>query len=138
MPYTALHKIRFDDVDGAGIVYYPHFFHLCHATFEDFFDDEAPFSYPELIVEKRHGFPTVNIKSDFSSPLKYGDSVIVQMGVDKLGQSSVTLDFSVLRQNDDHCCFQAQITTVFMDLDTQKAVELPDELRSIFARIAKD
>ena len=28
MAFTSVQKIRFDDVDGAGIVYYPQFFHL--------------------------------------------------------------------------------------------------------------
>ena len=68
MAFTSLLKIRFDDVDGAGIVYYPHFFHLCHNAFEDFFDDAASVSYPQLINEKRRGFPTVAIHSDFSAP----------------------------------------------------------------------
>ena len=34
MAFTSIQKIRFDDVDGAGIVYYPQYFHLCHAAFE--------------------------------------------------------------------------------------------------------
>ena len=37
MAFTSVQKIRFDDVDGAGIVYYPQYFHLCHKAFEDLF-----------------------------------------------------------------------------------------------------
>lgn len=48
MAFSSVQKIRFDDVDGAGIVYHPQFFHLCHAAFEDFFDTAAPVSYPQL------------------------------------------------------------------------------------------
>ena len=69
MAFTSVQKIRFDDVDGAGIVYFPQFFHLCHAAFEDFFDTVAPVSYPELVCEKRLGFPTVAISSEFQAPL---------------------------------------------------------------------
>jgi 4-hydroxybenzoyl-CoA thioesterase len=69
MAFTSLLKIRFDDVDGAGIVYYPQFFHLCHKAFEDFFDDAASVSYPHLINELRRGFPTVAIESKFTAPL---------------------------------------------------------------------
>ena len=79
MAYTSVQKIRFDDVDGAGIVYYPRFFHLCHAAMEDFFDDAAPFSYPDMINKRRLGFPSVRIDADFSAPLMYGDVVIVTL-----------------------------------------------------------
>src|ERR1700709_1939656 len=88
MAYTSVQKIRFDDVDGAGIVYYPRFLHLCHAAFEDFFDAAAPFSYPELITKRRLGFPTVHITADFTAPLSYGDVAIVSLEVLKVGRSS--------------------------------------------------
>ncbi|HEY7698614.1 MAG TPA: acyl-CoA thioesterase, partial [Vicinamibacteria bacterium] len=67
MAFTSIQKIRFDDVDGAGIVYYPQFFHLCHAAFEDFFDTAAPVSYPALVKDRRLGFPTVKIESEFKA-----------------------------------------------------------------------
>ena len=39
MPFTSIQKIRFDDVDGAGIVYYPTLFHYCHVAFEQAWGD---------------------------------------------------------------------------------------------------
>ncbi len=83
MAFTSLQKIRFDDVDGAGIVYYPQFFHLCHKAFEDFFDDAASVSYPRLINDLRRGFPTVAINSEFSAPLRYGDIALVKLAIDR-------------------------------------------------------
>jgi len=95
MAFTSLQKIRFDDVDGAGIVYYPQFFHLCHKAFEDFFDDAASVSYPQLINEKRRGFPTVAISSDFSAPLRYGDIALVKLEIETIGRSSATFNFEI-------------------------------------------
>lgn len=131
MAFTSVQKIRFDDVDGAGIVYYPQFFHLCHAAFEDFFDTAAPISYPQLISERRLGFPTVAIDSQFTAPLKYGDSAVVSLSVGKIGRSSVVFVFDIKRKRDGTACFTAKVTTVLMDLDAQKSVEIPDELRAI-------
>ena len=85
MAFTSIQKIRFDDVDGAGIVYYPQFFHLCHAAFEDFFDSVAPISYPDLISKRRRGFPTVALESQFIAPLAYGDFAIIQVAVRTIG-----------------------------------------------------
>jgi 4-hydroxybenzoyl-CoA thioesterase len=131
MAFTSIQKIRFDDVDGAGIVYYPRFFHLCHAAFEDFFDTAAPISYPDLIRVRRQGFPTVAIDSNFSAPLEYGDTAIVELTVERIGRSSVDFTYSVRRKYDGTECFGARITTVLIDLDTRKPMAIPQDLRGI-------
>ncbi|MCP4332947.1 MAG: acyl-CoA thioesterase [Gammaproteobacteria bacterium] len=131
MAFESAQKIRFDDVDGAGIVYYPQYFHLCHKAFEDFFDDVATLSYPQLIKEMRRGFPAVAIESQFVSPLTYGDTAVVRVAVDKVGTSSTTFHYRIHRSHDSQLCFEAHITKVFMDLDTRKSEKLPDELRSM-------
>src|SRR5689334_9703966 len=132
MAYTSVQKIRFDDVDGAGIVYYPRFLHLCHAAFEDFFDAAAPFSYPDLISKRRRGFPTVHIDADFKAPLLYGDTAIVSLAVKETGRSSVKTQYEIKRKRDGALAFSALITTVLIDLGTQKALPLTDELRAVF------
>jgi len=131
MAFTSVQKIRFDDVDGAGIVYYPKFFHLCHSAFEDFFDTAAPISYPELIRDRRLGFPTVAIESSFQAPLEYGDTAIVKVSVERVGNSSVDFAYSIRRRRDGIRCFKAKVTTVLIDLDSQKPQPLTPELRTI-------
>ena len=133
MAFTSIQKIRFDDVDGAGIVYYPKFFDLCHAAFEDFFDSAAPISYPELIRDRRQGFPTVAIESEFTAPLAYGDMAIIKLSVATIGRSSVSFNYTVRRKRDGVRSFRALITTVFIDLDSQVSLPVPRELRSIFS-----
>ncbi|HSF17726.1 MAG TPA: thioesterase family protein [Vicinamibacteria bacterium] len=126
--------MRFDDVDGAGIVYYPQFFHICHAAFEDFFDTAAPLSYPSLVSERRRGFPTVAITSEFKAPLAYGDVAIVELVVRRIGRSSVTFAYDIRRKRDGGLTFHAEITTVLVDLDSFEPVPIDDELRAIFQR----
>lgn len=134
MGFTSIHKIRFDDVDGAGIVYYPQFFHLCHASFEDFFDTVAPVSYPKLVGERRLGFPTVAIQSQFLAPLSYGDVAIVDLTVSDIGASSLRLGYDIRRKRDGTLCFHADVTTVLVNLDTLKPTRIDNELREIFEK----
>jgi 4-hydroxybenzoyl-CoA thioesterase len=134
MAYTSIQKIRFDDVDGAGIVYYPRFLHLCHAAFEDFFDDVAPFGYPQLIRDRRLGFPTVHIDADFKAPLSYGDIAVVTLSVVRVGTSSMTMAYEVRRKRDSTLCFVAQITSVLIDLDTQRSQPITAEIRGVLER----
>ena len=132
MAFTSVQKIRFDDVDGAGIVYYPRFLHLCHAAFEDFFDAAAPVSYPDLIAVRRRGFPTVKIESDFKAPLAYGDTAIVTLAIEKVGTSSVVSRYEIRRKSDAMLCMTAAITTVLVGLDDMRPRPLTDELRKVF------
>ena len=133
MPFISAYKIRFDDVDGAGVLYYPRYFHFCHQTLEDSFDSaDAPLSYPELIHGRRLGVPTVAIESNFKAPLEHGDTAIVTMVVEKIGTSSLTLGFKIDRESDSTERFTARITTVLTDLDAWKSAPFPDDLRSFF------
>lgn len=136
MAFTSVQKIRFDDVDGAGIVYYPQFFHLCHKAFEDFFDASDGYSYPRLINELRRGFPTVAIESDFIAPLRYGDTASVEITLKKIGNSSVSLAYRIQQGPGSTVCFSACITTVFMDLDKHLVLPIPPALRKLFESIA--
>jgi 4-hydroxybenzoyl-CoA thioesterase len=137
MAYTSTQKIRFDDVDGAGIVYYPRFLHLCHAAFEDFFDDVAPFSYPALISERRLGFPTVHIDADFKAPLAYGDIAVVTLQVTRVGTSSIGTRYEIRRKRDSKLSFVADITSVLIQLDTGRPEPLTAELKAVFERYLK-
>lgn len=138
MAFTSVQKIRFDDVDGAGIVYYPQFFHLCHGAFEDFFDSAAPISYPELLRQRRLGFPTVAIECAFKAPLQYGDVAVVELTVKRIGTTSVTFGYEIRRKRDGAVSFTAAVTTVLMNLDTQRPVPLTEDLRNIFARFLSE
>lgn len=134
MAYISVQKIRFDDVDGAGIVYYPHFFHLCHKAFEDMFDDEGPYNYPEMITKRRIGFPTVAIESDFKAPLLYGDMAEVKIRIVRLGTTSVQTRYDIMRMKDETICFTGYITTALMDLDKRKSVPITGELRAFLEK----
>ena len=134
MAFTSIQKIRFDDVDGAGIVYYPQFFHLCHAAFEDFFDDAAHLSYPELISGQKLAFPTVALQSEFHAPLCYGDIAIVSLEIEKIGTSSVTFRYTIRRKRDGEFCFEASVTTVMVQTEGLAPIPLPDSYRQLFQR----
>jgi 4-hydroxybenzoyl-CoA thioesterase len=134
MAFTSIQKIRFDDVDGAGIVYYPQFFHLCHAAFEDFFDTVAHVSYPDLVAKNRLGFPTVAITSEFHAPLVYGDTAIVSLDVRRIGTTSLTFAYAIRRKRDGELCFEAEVTTVMVEVDGLRPIPLPQEYRQLFER----
>lgn len=128
MAFVSVQKIRFDDVDGAGIVYYPRFFHMCHKAFEDFFDTQGPCTYPKLISEWRRGFPTVKTQGDYKGPLRYGDTALVSLWIERIGSSSMDTGYQIARQSDGAIVFVGKVTTVCVDMNTFRPTPLQGEL----------
>ena len=100
MAFRSKLKIRFGDIDHAGIVYYPRFLHYFHVALEEFFGQELGIDYPILVNEHRIGLPTVHLKTDFSRPLRYGDQIEVEVRIIKIGRTSITFGYRVFKQGD--------------------------------------
>ena len=80
MAFRTTIPVRFGDVDHAGIVYYPRFYIYFHEAFEDLFN-QAGHSYFKMLDGDRIGFPTVHVETDFKAPLRYGDSLDIDLVV---------------------------------------------------------
>ena len=135
MPFRTQVQVRFGDVDHAGIVYYPQFFIYFHEAFEDFFEDNGH-RYPELLNQRRLGFPTVHIETDYKLPLRYGDALDIELSVPKLGQRSAVFRYVGFRHRDGLQACRAEITCACVDMQTFKAVPIPDDLKALFGKFA--
>ncbi len=96
--FTYATPVRFADVDHAGIVYYPRFFHLFHVAFEELWRARiGPAAYSELIDRDRIGFPAVKAECEFKAPLKFGDTAEIEVTVSRLGTKSITFRYRIWR-----------------------------------------
>ncbi|HMU41152.1 MAG TPA: thioesterase family protein [Pseudomonadota bacterium] len=129
-------EVRFGDVDHAGIVYYPQFFIYFHEAFEDFFND-AGIGYPKLLDERRVGFPTVHVETDYKSPLRYGDRLDIELTVEKLSNRSMVMCYKGFRHRDGALSVTCHITTVCVDMNTFTSREIPTDLRELFERFKR-
>ncbi len=125
-------KVRFGDADPAGLVYYPVIFHYFHIALEEFFAARCGTSYDRLIADERLGFPTVKVEAEFFSPLVYGDEVEVEIFVSKIGRSSAVFEYSARRAQDNTLCARATHVQVAMNMDTRRAVPIPEKYREAF------
>jgi 4-hydroxybenzoyl-CoA thioesterase len=119
--------IRFSHCDPAGIVYFPRFFDLAHATMEDWFASGVNHPLPDLIRDRRIGTPTVSIQCDFALPLRMGDTLRFELRVPKLGNASIHLAYSGKKDGVEH--LKIRQTIVFTALDAGRAVPIPEDLR---------
>jgi 4-hydroxybenzoyl-CoA thioesterase len=119
--------VRFEEVDAAGIVFFPRFLNYCHEAMEAML---APLDggYARLVMQRRIGMPAVHVECDFSSPLRFGDVVKVEVTVDRIGTSSVALRYKIGSNA------VVTHTVVLTDLDAMKSIPVPDDVRVILER----
>jgi 4-hydroxybenzoyl-CoA thioesterase len=130
-------RVAFDDVDHAGIVYYPRFFHYFHLAFEEllFSSLADQGGYRALLDVRRIGFPAVHCEADYQKPLRFGDRFRVEIVADELGDRSITLRYIVRAEADGAQIAIGKVVSAVVDLDRFRAVSIPEDLRAIFAAL---
>ena len=136
MVYRTNIKVRFGDIDHAGILYFPRFFHYFHIAFEEFFEECVGTPYDKILDEHRIGFPTVRLETHFQKPVAYGDILEVAMESRKVGNASVTIAFTVYRAGTPEVCARSEQTVVCVDMDTFRPTAIPARCREAFESIA--
>lgn len=121
------HRVRFAEVDYAGIVFYPRYFEALHATVEDWFADRL--EMPVDVLRDAYGVttPLVGMKTDFLMPCRLGERLVSSLRVDKIGTASVTLDVATTGA-DGTLRMRSFPTHVCVKLDVSGAVPWPAEV----------
>jgi YbgC/YbaW family acyl-CoA thioester hydrolase len=118
--------VRFQDVDAAGIVFYPRVL--------EYFSDaymialrERGIDLPALIAGGAIKLPLVHAEADYLLPLRFGDAIEVEVLAPKLGDTSFTVGYRVTTAGGIAAVGQ----TVHVCIDGARFVPcpLPDDLR---------
>jgi 4-hydroxybenzoyl-CoA thioesterase len=137
MPFNHRLRVAFDDVDHAGIVYYPRFLHYFHLAFEEllFSTFASRGGYRALIDERRIGFPAVRAEADYKRPLRFGDRVLIEVRAEHVGNKSLALHYTVIAEATGEVCAEGKVTCVVVDLDEFRAIAMPDDVREAFENL---
>ena len=133
--FTYVQPVRFADVDAAGIVYYPRFFHFFHVAFEELWRARAgEHAYRELIARDRVGLPAVRAECEFRAPLRFGDTVEIEVSVAKLGARSIAFRYRAYRAGEPRVlCADGRVTCALVDLSRFVAIAVPERVRELLA-----
>ena len=126
--FTIERKIRFSHCDPAGIVYFVNFFDMVSGAVEDWFGQAIGFTFNEMHIQRRVGFPIVNTGCEFFKPCHLGDRLVLELAIAKLGRSSI--EFVVVGRVDGGEKFRARHKVAMVSLETFKATAIPDDLRA--------
>jgi 4-hydroxybenzoyl-CoA thioesterase len=125
--FTTERKIRFSHCDPAGIVYFVNFFDMVSGTVEDWFGEAIGFTFNEMHIQRRLGFPIVNTGCEFFKPCHLGDRLVLELTIARLGRSSI--EFSVVGRVGGEEKFRARHKVALMSLDSLRALPIPEDLR---------
>lgn len=128
-------RARFGACDPVGIVYFPRYFDWFHQAMEAWFDDALGHPYHTLLAH--HGLPAVHTEADYKQPVRFGETITVELRVGRLGRSSIRLDYRVVGPAADLRA-TGHTVCVYMGTDPQAADHMrptafPDALRAVIA-----
>ena len=128
MSFEAPRRIRFADVDPAGIVFYPRYFEMINSVIEDWFDDGLGYGFDQMIRKDGFGVPLAHIDVDFTAPSQLDDALVFVLDVLSVGRSSIKLEMKAF------CGEELRLTArpvlVFINSKKHAPARLPDELKS--------
>lgn len=139
MIFSRPRLVRFSDCDPAGIVFFPQYFVMFNGLVEDWVN-HLGIGYEPLVTGRRIGLPTVRLEVDFTAVSRFGDSVELALGVERLGGKSITLALRCTSADDSQrgelrmAMRQVLVTT---SLDSHRAIDIPPDLRGAIARASE-
>jgi 4-hydroxybenzoyl-CoA thioesterase len=142
-PFVHALPVRFSDVDHAGIVYYPRFFHFFHVAFEELWRARVgPRAYSELLDRDRVGFPAVRAECAFLSPLRFGDTAEIEVRVSRLGGKSITFRYRIYRaatpEQPRTASAEGTVVCAVVDLARFVAIPVPERVTALLADLVEN
>ena len=119
-------ELRFGDCDISGTAYFPSYLDILNSVNEEFWATMG-YAWHHIIWNERWGTPTVHLSCDFSKPSFFGETLRFELGVIKLGRSSVTIRHRI-SCGDETRWYSTQVLAA-SDLDKHTSIQWPEEVR---------
>lgn len=130
-PFVHVHRVRIDEVDAAGIVFFARYFGWCHEAMAAMLEPLEG-GYAGMLQKRGIGLPTVHADADYFAPLRFGDTAAIAAAVATVGTSSCAIAFQVDRQADPVRVASIRHVVVLVDVNGMRSRPLPDDLRALF------
>jgi YbgC/YbaW family acyl-CoA thioester hydrolase len=125
-------SIRFQEIDAAGIIFYPRvleMFHDAYAAFLTF----AGAPLRDVMNTDSWLAPVRHAEADYFKPLRFGDEVRVEICRAYVAETEATLGYRIVRANE--VCVVGQVVHTFVQRATFKRTPMPEAVRQALMRI---
>lgn len=132
--FTIEERVRWGDVDAAGIIFYGSYIRFFEIGETELFR-AVGMPYGKVFDELNIWLPRVHLECDFHRAAKMDDLLQVSVYVGKIGRTSLRLNFEVRKKNDageieEDLMATAHFVLVSTDRENLNPLPVPEELRS--------
>jgi len=127
--------VRLHNTDAAGLLFFADQFKFAHDAYESFMESIG-YAFAVQFETAPYLLPIVHAEADFLKPLLTGDRITVQLVAEKIGDSSFTLAYTLLRGQSE---IVGTVRTVHVLIDKTDGLkrQLLPELRQKLSQIAQ-
>lgn len=122
---------RYAEVDQQGVVFNGHFLTWFDESFAGYLD-HLGVTYPGLI-SSGHDVQVVHTEIDYLAPIRWRDAVRVTVACERVGSTSFTLGFGVLRRDEaaqEQIAVQGRNVYVVVSTEDWAKRPIPGQLRA--------
>lgn len=134
-PFVYARRVRFDEVDPAGIVFFARYLHLAHEAMEALFDGLAG-GYSAFVRDRGLGVPAVLVTTEYFAPLRHGDDVLISVEATRVGTTSFTLRYRFSKAHEGAVVAEVHHTCVLCALATLAKQPITGDVRALLESIA--
>jgi YbgC/YbaW family acyl-CoA thioester hydrolase len=126
------YKISFYDCDAAGVLFFARIYEVCHSAYEAMIES---FNLPEdYWGNEEYIVPIIKSEAAYHKPLKYGETVDVEIKVVQLRSSSFELNYECKNENGE-VTNKVKTIHVFVDKKLWKKINMSKKIYdSLLAR----
>jgi 1,4-dihydroxy-2-naphthoyl-CoA hydrolase len=127
-------EVRFQDVDAAGIAFFPRILEYLHDAYLAFID-RSGCSLVEVLATRAWAAPLKHAEADFLRPLRFGDRLEVALCRARFDGSVLTIGYRIIALPSREAAAVGNTVHVFVDAATFQRIAPPPLLVEAFARI---
>jgi acyl-CoA thioester hydrolase len=123
-------RVYYSDTDKGQVVYYANYLKWFEIGRTELLRQYS-FNYADF---EKQGIlaPVVEVKCGFKTPARYDDAIIIETKIENMGNSSIKFYYKILRKEDKELLADGYSVNVFINKDTMKSVNIPEDLRKTF------
>lgn len=125
LPFAVRERVRWSDCDPLGIIYYGTYIRYFEAAEHEMFR-AAGLPYEVMRVQRHVQLPRKAFAVEFHSPAQMDELLEVQVGVGRMGETSLTMRFEVYHAETGAHRASATLTVVCVDKESMSKRPLPD------------
>lgn len=118
-------QLRFRHADPAGILFFGNVYKIAHDTYEDFIQDLG-FEWSEWFDNSDWAVPVRHSSAEHLLPLVPSKTYNVEVWVERLGKSSVTIKYAFV--DDEHVYCEVRLVHTFYSKTLRTKMSIPSEV----------